>query len=135
MNIIIQLIQDLVGLLGNANLAGDLGTVGDLATQILALLGDKNAQRDLQSASAYLAAQAGSVAGAQWLYHNSLPDSGMPHEDIIDGQFYWAKLLAAGWTVTNTIVSPPAAAPRPVPPAAATPPSTPAKPAASRTPR
>ena len=112
------IIHELITLLGNANLAGALATVASLATQILALVGNKNAERDIQSQDAYNAALAGSVTAAQYLYHNAQPDSGMPHEDIIDGAFYWGKLEAAGWTVTGTglagTVNPPLASPPPV---------------------
>jgi hypothetical protein len=109
MDIITQIIQELIGLLGATSLPADLASVQRIATQILAALGDKNAERDIQSQDAYNAALSGSVAAAQYLYHNSQPDSGMPHEDIIDGQFYWAKLVGAGWTATNGTVSPPSA--------------------------
>jgi hypothetical protein len=112
MDTIESIIQDLVALLGNTNLSQDLATVESLAIQLLAALGDKNAQRDLQSQDAYNAALLGSVTAAQYLYHNSLPTSGMPHQDIVDGQFYWAKLLAAGWTVNaGGTVSAPAKTP------------------------
>jgi hypothetical protein len=117
MDTITTIIQELIGLLGGINLSTDLGAVGKIATQILAFFGDRNAERDLQSQDAYNAALAGSVTAAQYLYHNSQPDSGMPHEDIVDGQFYWAKLVTAGWTVVNGTVIPPAPKP-PVPPAA-----------------
>jgi hypothetical protein len=113
MSTLATIIQELITLLGNANLAGALSTVAQIATQLLALVGNKNAQRDIQSQDAYNAAVFGSVSAAQYLYHNSLPDSGMPHEDIVDGQFYWAKLATAGWTVVNgTVVAP--SAPPPV---------------------
>jgi hypothetical protein len=109
-----QIIQELIAILSSTNVTSDLATIESLATQILALIGNKNAQRDLQSEQAYTAALAGSVTSAQYLYHNAQPDSGMPHEDIIDGQFYWGKLQAAGWTVTGVglagTVNPPAKA-------------------------
>jgi len=108
-----QIIQDLLTLLGDANLANDLGQIGQLATQILALVGDKNAERDIQSQHAYNAALLGSVSAAQWLYHNS-QGNGMPHEDIVRGQFYWAELAAVGWTVSaGGTVIPPVVSPPP----------------------
>lgn len=112
MNTLVTIIQDLISVLSNETIDADLSQVANLATQILALVGNKNAERQIQSADAYKAAQAGSVTAGQWLYHNSQPDSGMPHEDIIDGQFYWAKLLSAGWTAVNGTVVPPAPSPR-----------------------
>jgi hypothetical protein len=111
MSTLATIIQELIALLSNANLAGALSTAASIATQILALLGNKNAERDIQSQDAYNAALLGSVSAAQWLYHNS-QGNGMPHEDIVDGQFYWAKLATAGWTVVNgTVVAP--SAPQP----------------------
>jgi hypothetical protein len=101
MDTITTIIQELIALLSSTNLSTDLAAVQKVATQILAFIGDKNAQRDIQSQDAYNAALAGSVTAAQWLYHNS-QGNGMPHEDIVDGQFYWAKLEAAGWTVNAT---------------------------------
>jgi hypothetical protein len=112
MSTLATIIQELIALLSNANLAGALSTAASIATQILALLGNKYAERDIQSQDAYNAALLGSVSAAQWLYHNS-QGNGMPHEDIVDGQFYWAKLVTAGWTVVNgTVVAP--SAPPPV---------------------
>lgn len=115
MDTISTIIQELIALLGSTNLSTDLASVQKIATQILAFLGDKNAQRDIQSQDAYNAAVAGSVTAAQWLYHNGQPDSGMPHEDVIDGAFYWAKLETAGWTVSagGTVVAPASAPPPP----------------------
>lgn len=108
---IIQIIEELITILSGSDIASDVQAAIPLVTQILSLLGDKNAARDIQSQSAYQSALLGSVSAAQYLYHNSNPDSGMPHEDIIDGQFYWAKLSAAGWTVTpggltGTVIAP-----------------------------
>jgi hypothetical protein len=116
MDTLTTIIQELITLLGSTNLATDLATVGQIATHLLSLLGDKNAQRDLQSEDAYKAAQLGSVTAAQWLYHNS-QGNGMPHEDVVRGQFYWSELAAAGWTVnTSGNVVPPAAPAPPAPP-------------------
>jgi hypothetical protein len=105
-----QIIGDLIALLGNINLSSDLAAVGTVATQILALIGDKNAERDIQAQNAYNAALSGSVVAAQYLYHNS-QGNGMPHEDIVRGQFYWSELQTAGWTVTNGTVSAPPVVP------------------------
>ena len=114
MDTITTIIQELIALLSSTNLSTDLAAVQKVATQILAFIGDKNAQRDIQSQDAYNAALAGSVTAAQWLYHNS-QGNGMPHEDVVRGQFYWSELAAAGWTVN-------AADGTVVPPAAPTPP-------------
>jgi len=107
MDTILSIIQELIALLGSASLAADLATIESIASQLVVLVRGKNALRDVQAQDAYNAAVLGSVTAAQYLYHNSRPDSGMPHQDIVDGQFYWAKLLTAGWTVTNETVVPP----------------------------
>lgn len=104
---ITTIIQELIDVLGSTNLSTDLATVQRVATQILAFVGDKNAERDIQAQDAYNAALAGSVTAAQYLLHNSDPNSGMPHEDIVRGQFYWSELLSAGWTSVNGTATPP----------------------------
>jgi hypothetical protein len=107
---ILQIATELIGILSGKDLTTELSSAIPVAEQLLALLGDKNAQRDLQAKGAFDAAMAGSVTAAQYLYHNSQPDSGMPHEDIVDGQKYWNQLVTAGWTVSTTgTVVPPAA--------------------------
>lgn len=109
---ITALLNELIQILSSTDVEAELDKAASVAEQILSLIGLKNTARDIQSWQAFRAAEAGSVTAAQWLYHNAQPDSGMPHEDIVDGQADWAKLVARGWTVTGTgltgVVSPPA---------------------------
>lgn len=77
-----------------------------------------NAQRDLNAATLLTAADAGSVTAAQTIY-NYANKIGVvqPAEMIADCVKNWASLAAAGWKVSQNVVSPP---PAPAPEPAAT---------------